>query len=152
LAYEIISRALEHGVNCFDTAQAYGNGEFVLGRALRYREAEPDIKVISKLSPDLQLTDSKAVEQSIKTSCQNLGVNQLWCLMLHRADQLDFWDQGLGQVLSDVAKRGCIKHVGVSVYELKRPAEPYSIPIFRLFRYHAISGTNRCLMKGFRLG
>jgi spore coat polysaccharide biosynthesis protein SpsF len=116
LAYEIVKTALRYGVNCFDTAQAYGNSEIALGRALRYCGAGPDIKIVSKLSPKLQPTDSEAVEQSIEASCQNLGVDQLWCLMLHRADWLDVWDEGLGRVLSDVVRRGFIKYLGVSTY------------------------------------
>lgn len=118
LACEIVKTALGHGVNCFDTAQAYGNSEVVLGRALKYCGADPDIKIVSKLSPALQPTDSEAVEQSIATSCQNLGVDQLWCLMLHRAEWLDRWDEGLRRALMGVKKRSSVKYLGVSVYSL----------------------------------
>ena len=76
LACEIVKTALGHGVNCFDTAQAYGNSEVVLGRALKYWGTEPDIKIVSKFSPELQPTDGASVEQSVETSCQNLGVDQ----------------------------------------------------------------------------
>lgn len=116
LACEIVETALGYGVNCFDTAQAYGNSEVVLGRALRYCGAEPDIKIVSKLSPKLQPTDSEAVEQSIETSCQNLGVDQLWCLMLHRADWLNSWHKGLGQTLCSSRQAGDVRYLGVSVY------------------------------------
>lgn len=135
LACEIVETALRYGVNCFDTAQAYGNSEVVLGRALKYCEAGPDIKIISKLSPELEPTDSKAVEQSIETSCQNLGVNQLWCLMLHRADWLDVWDEGLGRGLTDVVRNGFIKYLGVSVYcpdEARRALENPDIQIIQV--------------------
>jgi aryl-alcohol dehydrogenase-like predicted oxidoreductase len=118
LACEIVKTALGYGVNCFDTAQAYGNSEVVLGRALRYCGAEPDIKIVSKLSPKLQPTDSEAVEQSVETSCQNLGVDQLWCLMLHKADWLNVWDEGLGQILANAKKSRTVKYLGVSVYSL----------------------------------
>src|SRR4030066_1355820 len=63
LACEIVKTALEYGVNCFDTAQAYGNSEVVLERALRYCGAEPDIKIVSKLWPKLQPTASGAVDK-----------------------------------------------------------------------------------------
>ncbi len=116
LAFEIVKTALGYGVNCFDTAAAYGNSEVVLGRALRDCEADPDIKIVSKLSPDLQPRDSKAIKQSIETSCQNLGVEQLWCLMLHRGDWFDVWDEGLGRVLSDVVRSGIVRYLGVSTY------------------------------------
>lgn len=135
LACEIVKIVLRYGVNCFDTAQTYGNSEVVLGRALEYCGAGPDIKIISKLSPELQPTDSEAVEQSVETSCQNLGVDQLWCLMLHGADWLDVWDEGLGQVLSDVMRRGFIKYLGVSAYypgEARRALENSDIQIIQV--------------------
>jgi aryl-alcohol dehydrogenase-like predicted oxidoreductase len=135
LACEIIREALEYGVNCFDTAQAYGNSEIVLGRALKYCGAEPDIKIISKLSPKLQLTDSKAIEQSIKISCQNLGVDQLWCLMLHRADWLNSWHKGLGQTVCSNRQAGDVRYLGVSVYtpdDARRALEHADIQVIQV--------------------
>jgi len=117
-ACEIVKAALGYGVNCFDTAQVYGNSEIVLGKALKYCGAASDIKIVSKLSPELQPTDNQSVEQSIETSRQNLGVDQLWCLMLHRADWIGVWGEGLGQTLGAAKEGGDIKYLGVSVYSL----------------------------------
>jgi aryl-alcohol dehydrogenase-like predicted oxidoreductase len=117
-AREIVKTALGYGINCFDTAQAYGNSEITLGKALKYCGAASDIKIVSKLSPELQPTDNKSVEQSIETSRQNLGIDQLWCLMLHRADWIDVWGEGLGQTLGAGKESGDIKYLGVSVYSL----------------------------------
>ncbi|MCJ7778002.1 MAG: aldo/keto reductase [Sedimentisphaerales bacterium] len=135
LACEIVKTALGYGVNCFDTAQAYGNSEVALGRALRYCGAVPDIKIVSKLSPKLQPTDNKAVEQAIGASCQNLGVDQLWCLMLHRADWLDSWHKGLGQTLCRSRQAGNLKYLGVSVYtpdEARRALEYADIQVVQV--------------------
>jgi aryl-alcohol dehydrogenase-like predicted oxidoreductase len=134
-AYEIVKTALGCGVNCFDTAQAYGNSEVVLGRVLRYCGAGPDIKIVSKLSPKLQPTDSEAVEQSIEASCQNLGIDQLWCLMLHRADWLDSWHKGLGQVLCRSKQAGGVRYLGVSVYtpdDARRALEHADIQVIQV--------------------
>jgi aryl-alcohol dehydrogenase-like predicted oxidoreductase len=135
LACKIVKTALGYGINCFDTAQAYGNSEVVLGRALRYCRAEPDIKIVSKLSPKLQPTDSEAVEQSIEASCQNLGVDQLWCLMLHRADWLDSWHNGLGQTLCRSKQAGDVRYLGVSVYtpdDARRALEHADIQVIQV--------------------
>jgi aryl-alcohol dehydrogenase-like predicted oxidoreductase len=135
LACKIVKTALGYGINCFDTAQSYGNSEVVLGRALRYCGAGPDIKIVSKLSPKLQPTDSEAVEQSIETSCQNLGVDQLWCLMLHRAEWLDSWHKGLGQTLCSSRQAGDVRYLGVSVYtpdDAKRALENADIQIIQV--------------------
>lgn len=118
LAFEIVKSALKYGVNCFDTAQAYGNSEVVLGDALRCCRVGKGIKVVSKLSPNLQATSEGAIKRSIETSCRNLGVGRLWCLMLHRADWLDLWDKGLGQILVSAREEGTVNYLGVSVYSL----------------------------------
>jgi aryl-alcohol dehydrogenase-like predicted oxidoreductase len=135
LACEIIGEALKYGVNCFDTAQAYGNSEVVLGRALRYCGTGSDIKIVSKLSPDLQPTDGEAVEQSIEVSRRNLGVEQLWCLMLHRADWLDSWHKGLGQTLCRSKQAGGVRYLGVSVYtpdDARRALEHADIQVIQV--------------------
>lgn len=135
LVCEIVKTALGYGVNCFDTAQAYGNSEVVLGMALRYCGAEPDIKIVSKLSPELQPTDCEAVEQSIEISRQNLHVDQLWCLMLHRADWLDSWHKGLGQTLRRSKQTGGVRYLGVSVYtpdDARRALEHADIQVIQV--------------------
>ena len=115
-ACKIVETAWAHGVNCFDTAQAYGNSEIVLGKALKHCRPSSEAKIISKLSPELQPYDTRSIEKSIEATSQNLGVDQLWCLMLHRFDWLDVWDEGLGQTLVGVKKGGAVKYLGVSVY------------------------------------
>ena len=116
LACEIIKTAWGHGVNCFDTAQAYGNSEIVLGKALRYCGVDSKAKIVSKLSPKLKPSDNKSIEKSIEKSCRNLEVEKLWCLMLHKAGWLDLWDKGLGQALANAKKSRAVKYLGVSVY------------------------------------
>jgi aryl-alcohol dehydrogenase-like predicted oxidoreductase len=134
-ACEIVKEALDNGINCFDTAQAYGDSEVVLGSVLKYCGADSDIKIVYKLSSKLQPTNSESIERSIETSCKNLGVDQLWCLMLHGADWLDVWDEGLGQTLTDVVRSGLVKYLGVSVYcpdEARRALENSDIQIIQV--------------------
>ena len=134
-ACEIVNTAWELGVNCFDTAQAYGNSEIVLGKALRCCGVDSDVKIVSKLSPELEPSDNKYVEQSIESSCRNLGVEKLWCLMLHEANWLDAWDEGLGQTLTNARKDGAVKYLGVSVYrhnEARRALEHPDIQVIQV--------------------
>jgi aryl-alcohol dehydrogenase-like predicted oxidoreductase len=134
-ACEIVKTVWKYGVNCFDTAQAYGNSESILGKALTHCAVDSNVKIISKLSPELKSSDSKSIKQSIETSRQNLGVNNLWCLMLHRADWLDVWDEGLGQLLTDAVNEGIIKYLGVSSYypdEARRALEHPDIQVIQV--------------------
>ena len=132
LACEIVKTAWELGVNCFDTAQIY-NGELILGEALK--QVISDTKIVTKLSPYLEPSDSNSIIQSIEKSRQELGVDQLWCLMLHKASWLDAWDEGLGQTLTNARKDGSVKYLGVSVYrhnEARRALEHPDIQVIQV--------------------
>ena len=79
----IIDRALELGINFFDTAAAYGNGrsEGILGKALRGRRDEAVIatKVAPPLGPEYVM---RAAEQSLR----RLGVESVDLYQLHAPD------------------------------------------------------------------
>ncbi len=115
-AVEIVGSAWKGGITVFDTAQAYGDSEVVLGKAMGTLGIADSAKVISKLSPALQPADLKSISASIEESIRKLGVKQLWGLMLHRAEWLDFWNTGLGGLLEGMRKDGRIRYLGVSVY------------------------------------
>ena len=79
----IIDRALELGINFFDTAAAYGSGrsEGILGKALRGRRDEAVIatKVAPPLGPEYVM---RAAEQSLR----RLGVESVDLYQLHAPD------------------------------------------------------------------
>ncbi len=114
-AGEIVRSCWENGVRFFDTAQAYGESEIVLGDCLRALAVADEARVISKLSPDIA-TSPDGVEVSVGASLERLGVTSLWGLLLHDEGQLDSWDDGLGEALRSVKSRGMVAHLGVSVY------------------------------------
>ena len=105
----IIQTAFEHGVRTFDTAQAYGESEAVLGRCFRSLGISRQVKVISKLHPDLDYRNPTCLQESVLASIQRLGVDSLYGLMIHRACWLSEWDKGLGSSLLELKKR----HTGV---------------------------------------
>jgi len=134
-ACEIVETACANGVNCFDTGQAYGNSEIVLGKSLKHCGAISEAKIVSKLLLKQEPFNSKSVEQSIERSRQNLGVDRLWCLMLHEVGWLDIWGEGLGQTLAGIRKRGIVKYLGVTVYwpeEARRALEHADIQIIQV--------------------
>ena len=83
-AREVVKRALEHGINFFDTAMVYGLGmsETFLGRALREAGAKRDEIVVSTKIPGEFLNPGdiyKAIEKSLK----NLGFSHVDVLLAH---------------------------------------------------------------------
>jgi aryl-alcohol dehydrogenase-like predicted oxidoreductase len=112
---DMITAAVDGGVNCFDTAAAYGTSEEVLGRALRELKLLDRVIVVTKvrvLSPEV-LADAartaEAIEQSVAESRQRLGLECLPIVLFHR--ETDGVHLG---VLERLKARGWLKHAGVS--------------------------------------
>ena len=117
-AHEIVAAAWQLGVNTFDTAQAYGSSEAVLGSALDALGGGEKALVVTKLSPDLDHTDGHAVRSAVVESCRRLRTNRLWGLMLHRDERIRDWNRGLGRTLLDIKASGLVGHLGVSAYSV----------------------------------
>ena len=147
-AFDIIMTAWEQGVNCFDTAQGYGNSEVILGEALRYYGIASGAKIISKLSPELAPTNSQAIMQSIETSLEALGVEQLWCMMLHRSDWIDKWHDGLGQILGEAKRSGTVRYLGASVYSPEDAKRALENPDIQVVQVPCNAWDQRMLRKG----
>ena len=111
-AHAILDTALEHGVNCFDTAQAYQNSENVLGS---YQEMHPNhtMYIISKISSD---EFSTKAEQSVKKSLEALRSDTLFALLLHDTHALKNWSSQEERALLQLKEKKMIKHFGVSIY------------------------------------
>ncbi|MSQ09542.1 MAG: aldo/keto reductase [Dehalococcoidia bacterium] len=82
-----VGRALDAGVNYFDTAALYGNGlsEQHLGQALRELHAAPYIGTKARLA-EAELADIPAgIRRSLDASLQRLGRDNVTLLQLHNS-------------------------------------------------------------------
>ena len=116
MAMSIVQEVWECGIREFDTAQAYGQSEKVLGRIIKDLGISDEAKVITKLAPDVDHSNRAALDKALKISMNNWGVESLYGLMLHREDMLDLWEKGLGRHLMGIVDSGRVAHIGVSVY------------------------------------
>src|ERR1700745_2541169 len=116
-----IKRALELGINFFDTANMYGNGrsEEVLGRALRDC-AKPDEAVIATkvyfpMRPDVngRGLSRKALMTEIDHSLHRLGTDYVDLYQIHRWDYDTPIEETL-EALHDVVKSGKVRYIGAS--------------------------------------
>ena len=122
-AWEIVKTAFDQGITRFDTAQAYGDSEKVLGMVFDRLRFSGQIKVYSKLHPQLDCCNERAVQQSVDDSLSKLGIERLEGLLLHHEDQLRFWDKGLGSVLKKLVTQGKVNSIGVSFYTPQKALE-----------------------------
>ena len=115
-ACAIVKAAIDVGVTRFDTAQAYGDSEEVLGRVFDRLKPGEKICVYSKLHPGLDLCREDVIRRSVEESLRKLGVNRLEGLLLHHEDGLRYWDKGLGRALRGLVGEGRVKSIGASFY------------------------------------
>src|SRR5213596_2208684 len=116
-----IKRALELGINFFDTANMYGNGrsEEVLGRALRdfakRDEAVIATKVYFSMRPDVngRGLSRKAIMTEIDNSLRRLAMDYVDLYQIHRWDYETPIAETL-EALHDVVKSGKVRYIGAS--------------------------------------
>jgi aryl-alcohol dehydrogenase-like predicted oxidoreductase len=116
-AGEIARRAVELGVNLFDTAEIYGYGrsERILGEAIA--EERDRAFIASKLFPVMPIP--AVISRRADASARRLGVGEIDLYQLHwpnRLVPLAVQMDGMRQLVN----RGRIHHVGVSNFSLGR--------------------------------
>lgn len=122
---DAVRAALDAGVNCFDTAEAYGMGisEQALGRALGARRK--DAIVVTKVgvgypeTPNRRDSSRKRLMASIETSLKNLGADHVDVYLIHWPDPNTPFEETM-QALDDIVRQGKARYIGVSNF---RPAQ-----------------------------
>ena len=118
----IIKRALDAGINFFDTANIYSTGESeqIVGRALKDFGPSRDRLVISTKvfgtmgdDPNQHGLTRKHIRHSIDDSLQRLGVDYVDLYQIHRFDPSTPMEETL-EALAEVVKAGKALHIGAS--------------------------------------
>ncbi|MBP8819776.1 MAG: aldo/keto reductase [Syntrophomonadaceae bacterium] len=117
--FTMLDLAVEKGIEYFDTAAAYGNAEEILGRYFESRNLQKQVKVISKLLPNLIADDNyraeAIVENEIRKSLERLKLECLEGYLLHTPT--DFYNHSIMNGLFLAKEKGLIRNLGVSIYE-----------------------------------
>jgi len=117
----IIQRAVEAGINFFDTANMYSDGtsEEIVGRALRDFTKRDDVVIATKVfyrmrpGPNGAGLSRKAIMTDIDQSLKRLGTDYVDLYQIHR------WDYGTPieetlEALHDIVKAGKARYIGAS--------------------------------------
>ncbi len=120
-ARPIIQKALEAGINFFDTANVYsaGTSEEITGRALRDFAKREEVVLATKVhgamgpGPNQHGLSRKAILQEIDHSLKRLGVDYVDLYQIHRFDHETPMEETL-QALHDVVRAGKARYVGAS--------------------------------------
>lgn len=130
---EVVSEALECGINFFDTADIYGKtlSEEYLGRALGSRRK--DVLIATKFGYALEPlpggASAKYCKQCCEDSLRRLGTDVIDLFQLHTPDPNTPIEETLG-ALDDLVKEGKVREIGCSNFtaEMLRNAESAVAP------------------------
>lgn len=120
---ELFDYALEHGVNYFDTAPAYGDSERATGVALS-RHERSSYRIATKMSNfgrGGQTPTLEQAQQMLATSLSNLQTDYIDFYLLHALSsepefQSRFIENGLLDWLFKQKEEGRIRHIGFSFH------------------------------------
>jgi len=131
-ANAMVRRALDAGINFFDTADAYAGGESetILGKALKGRRHELVIttKVGNRTGPGLVQTglNRRHILWSIDESLRRLGTDYVDLYVAHREDPYTPLEETLA-ALDEVVRSGKARYLGFSNWSAWRVAAAMEI-------------------------
>ena len=141
-----MKRALDLGVNFFDTADVYGDGRSErLIQRLR-KETKTPFHVATKagrrLNPHVASGYNKQnLSAFIERSLQDLGVDSLELVQLHCPPTDAYYQPETFEAMDDLVKSGKVQHYGVSVERVEEGLKAMDFPgvesvqiIFNMFR------------------
>ncbi|CEP79005.1 aldo/keto reductase [Defluviitoga tunisiensis] len=117
----IIKRALELGINFFDTANVYslGRSEEILGKALKDYAKRDEIVIATKVfsrmrdGPNGAGLSRKVIMNEIDNSLKRLGTDYVDLYIIHRWDYNTPIEETM-DALNDVVKAGKARYIGAS--------------------------------------
>lgn len=141
-----LHKALDLGVNFFDTADVYGDGrsEQLLAK-LRKERSEPfyvATKAGRRADPHVANSYTKEnLTKYVERSLQNLGVEALDLLQLHSPPTEVYYMPEVIDTLDDLVQAGKVRYYGVSVEKVEEALKAIEYPhvqsvqiIFNIFR------------------
>jgi 1-deoxyxylulose-5-phosphate synthase len=117
----LIRRALEAGINFFDTANVYSDGssEEIVGRALGEMTRREEVVIATKVhgrmrpGPNGAGLSRKAIMTEVDASLDRLGTDYIDLYQIHRWDPVTPIEETL-EALHDVVKAGKARYIGAS--------------------------------------
>jgi aryl-alcohol dehydrogenase-like predicted oxidoreductase len=120
---QAVQRAIDAGINCFDTAEAYGMGasEQALARALGSRRK--DVCLVTKFgvgyaeAPNRRDSSRQRIMASIEKSLHHLQTDYVDVYLVHWPDVNTPFEETM-RALDDVVQQGKARYIGVSNFRL----------------------------------
>jgi 1-deoxyxylulose-5-phosphate synthase len=117
----IIKKALDYGINFFDTANVYSDGtsEEIVGRALKDYARREEVVIATKVHGEMHQGPNggglsrKVIMTEIDNSLMRLGTDYVDLYQIHRWDYKTPIEETM-EALHDVVKAGKVRYIGAS--------------------------------------
>jgi aryl-alcohol dehydrogenase-like predicted oxidoreductase len=141
-----LHRALDLGVNFFDTADVYGDGRSEQLLAQLRRERKEEFYIATKAGRRLDPHTAKGYNRQnltafIERSLKNLGTETIDLLQLHCPPTEVYYMPEVFSILDDLVRAGKVRTYGVSVEKVEEALKAIEYPgvqsvqiIFNMFR------------------
>lgn len=114
-----ILKAVEAGVNYFDTAYIYPGSEEVLGEILQKNGIRDSVKIATKL-PHYFVKNREDMEKYFRQQCERLKTDYIDYYLMHMLPDVKVWERlkslGVLKWLEEKKKSGAIRNVGFSYH------------------------------------
>jgi aryl-alcohol dehydrogenase-like predicted oxidoreductase len=137
-ANDLVARAIDHGVNFFNSADVYANGESerMLGKAIGNKRSEVVIatKVGNRMGPGLIETglSRRHILAAAEGSLRRLGTDYIDVYLVHKTDALTPIEETV-DALEQLVRQGKVRYVGFSNWSAWRAAKAVGIQRARGF-------------------
>ena len=146
-ARELLKKALDKGINFFDTSDTYGDGRSERFLSELIKSTSEKIFVTTKVGRRVRGTNyprgykHKHIEEFIDRSLINLGIDCIDLLQLHCPPSEICSKNETYEIMDEIVKKGKIAHYGVSVHKISDAIEAIKFPnvksiqiVFNIFR------------------
>ena len=140
---KLVNKALELGINFFDTANCYslGTSEEYLGRAIRKYAKREEVVLASKVYFNEGRLSKQAIRREIDGTLKRLGTDYLDLYIIHRFDYETPVEETM-EALDSLVKDGKVRALGASAmygyqfYNMQMAAEKNGFTKFSAMENH----------------
>jgi predicted aldo/keto reductase-like oxidoreductase len=116
---QLVVKAVEKGINYFDTAYIYGGSEDVLGQIIQKNNLRDKIFLATKL-PLAKCRSHEDFDELFKTQLERLRTDYIDYYLLHNLTGTDMWEQlrgkGVEKWIEEKKASGKIRQIGFSFH------------------------------------
>jgi aryl-alcohol dehydrogenase-like predicted oxidoreductase len=144
---KLLKKAVDSGINFFDTSDTYGDGRSEQFLAELIRSTSEKIFVTTKLGRRIRGTNypkgykQEPMEEFVDRSLVNLGIDCIDLVQLHCPPNEICSKKETYEMMDEIVRKGKINHYGVSVHTISDAMEAIQFPnvksiqiVFNIFR------------------